>query len=192
MLDDIQARGPLLALCLVAALAVLAGPVASPAAAHAGGYQLTLEASEDCQDRTYCFEVTEGNVEDLTAGGGEVHIRLENPESNDLNHNLYLTQIGDADPDRETEASVAEKDTEDLEPGEWEAFDYLVTDGSQGLYLWCDFGVHESQGMYIEIPFSEDAATDSSDETNDSPAPGALSALAALGAVAVSMRRGEP
>lgn len=188
MSDDVDtARGSLLALVAAVALATLAGPAATPAAAHAGAYQLTLEASEDCPDRTYCFEVTEGSLDEITPGE-EIQVTLVNPESNDLEHNVKVTPLQNADPDRETDDAKA--GTDDLQPGEEASFEYFVPQGVDGLYLWCDFGVHEGQGMYLEASFGGDgASTSGQEETNGSPGPGALAALAGLAAVALLARR---
>lgn len=182
------ARGTLLALAATVALAFLAGPVASPAAAHAGAYQLTLEANEDCADRTYCFDVVEGSLDEI-AQGEEVKVTLVNNASNDLDHNVYITQLGQASEDRDTDASAAEMNTENVSPGEQASLEYFVSQGTEGLYLWCDVGVHESQGMYLEVPLTEDASTNTDGETNGSPAPGALVGLLALAGVALALRR---
>lgn len=162
-------------------------PLAAPAAGHAGATQITVEASEDCPDRTYCFEVTEGSVEEIKAGE-EINITLVNPSSNSLEHNLQIGELSDANQDRGTDASAAQASTRTLSPGEQASVEYFVPQGSSGLYLWCDVGVHESQGMYLEVPLGDQASTDSSGETNNSPAIGALALLAVAGA-ALTLRR---
>lgn len=162
-------------------------PLADTAVGHAGATQITLEASEDCPERTYCFEFTEGSP-DAIAVGEEINVTLVNPESNDLDHNVHITQLGDASSDRDTDASAAEMNTRNVAPGEQASFEYFVSQGTQGLYLWCDVGVHESQGMYVEVPLTEDASTNDG-ETNGSPGPGALAGLLALAGVALVLRR---
>lgn len=182
------ARRPLALLAAVGALALMAGPVVSPAAAHAGAYQLTLEASEDCADRTYCFEVVEGSLDEIQTGE-EIQVTLENPESNSLDHNVQVGQLADASSDRDTDESAAEAGTETISPGGEASFEYFVPNGADGLYFWCTVGVHEGQGMYLEVPLSEDAATNEGDETNDSPAAGALVGLLAFAGAALALRR---
>jgi PGF-CTERM protein len=180
--------GMLIAALMVAALV----PLAASVVGHGDATQVRLEASEDCPDATYCYEVTEGSMDDLAAGE-EVHFTFVNPESNDLNHNVYVADLADASDDRDTDPSAAEDNTRNLAPGEETSLEFFVPNGFSGVYVWCDVGVHESQGMYLETAFSEDATTDSGDgqETSDSPGLGALAALAALGAVAVGLHRRE-
>lgn len=175
----------------IATLAVLTlaamVPLADTAVGHAGATQITLEASEDCPESTYCFEFTEGSP-DAIAVGEEINVTLVNPEGNDRDHNVHVTQLGQASEDRDTDASAAEMNTPNVAPGEQASLEYFVSQGTEGLYFWCDVGVHESQGMYVEVPLGEDTST-SDEETNGSPAPGALAGLLALAGVALVLRR---
>jgi uncharacterized cupredoxin-like copper-binding protein len=181
------ARGTLLALATALALTLLAGPALTPASAHGAAYDLTVEASEDCPDTTYCFEVTEGSVDEVAAGE-EVNLTIVNPEDNSLDHNLYVTTIGQASEDRDTDASAAEKNTDTVSPGEQASLEYFVPQGADGLYLWCDVGVHENQGMYLEIPLTEDASNPGEEETNNSPL-GSVAGLLAFAGAALALAR---
>jgi uncharacterized cupredoxin-like copper-binding protein len=182
------ARGTLLALATALALTLLAGPVLTPASAHGAAYDLTVEASEDCPDTTYCFEVTEGSVDEV-APGEEVNLTIVNPEDNSRDHNLYVTTIGQASEDRDTDASAAEKNTDTVSPGEQASLEYFVPQGADGLYVWCDVGVHENQGMYLEIPFTEDASNPGEEETNNSPGLGVATLIGTLAVIALLSRQ---
>lgn len=189
MFDDDTANGRPRGSTLVAAMVALAllVPLAAPASGHAGATKITIEASEDCQDRTYCFEVTEGSVADIEAGS-EINVTFVNPSDNTIDHNLHVAGLSAASQDRNTDASAAEANTATLAPGEQESFELFVPQSFEGAYLWCAVAGHESQGMYLEVPFGEQATTDSGEETNNSPAIGVLGLLAVAGA-ALAIRR---
>jgi len=190
MFDADPSHGSLIAVVATVALALLAGPVASPAVAHGGATELTFEASEDCPDSTYCFDLTNGSLEDIETGEN-IDVTVVNPEDNGRPHNLQVAPLDAASEDRETSKDEAGAGTENLEPGEQTSFEYFVPNGADGLYFWCSFGAHESQGMYVEAPFDGDSSDGSSSdgEQNGSPGAGVLGLLAAAGAALAIQRR---
>lgn len=195
MMDDVRdARSrSLVLLAALSVLALVAGPVVSPAAAHAGATQITLEAQEDCPDSTYCFEVTQGSLDEVKPGE-EINVTLVNPSSNSLSHNLHLVDSADADEGGDTAASTAEASTPNVSPGEQASFEFFVPQGMSGLYLWCDVGAHESQGMYTSTSFdgSGGQGDDGGDGgTNGSPGPGAIVGLLAVAGAALALRRSK-
>jgi hypothetical protein len=182
-------RRSLALLALLTGLALLAGPLSGSAAAHVG-HTITIEASEDCPNRTYCFEVTSDSLDDV-APGEETTIKYVNPDSNSLNHNLKVTTKAKADTDnRDTANSAAFAETENLEPGERTELNFTVPAASDGIYLWCGVGVHEEQGMYRMVSFgsAEDSGNDGGSQ-NGSPGPGALVAVLGAAGAAVALRR---
>lgn len=182
-------RGARTATAIALLMLATALPLAGSAVGHAGADQLTIEASEDCPQEAYCFEVTQGSLDELQAGE-EVQITFVNPDANNLDHNLYLTGLSQANPGEDTDSSAAEASTETLSPGEETTFETFIPQSFEGLYMWCDVPGHEGEGMYLQASFGGgDASTDSGDETNDSPGLGAIGGLAALGAVALGLRR---
>lgn len=181
----------LVALSLVALVGLTAGPLAAPASAHAGADAVTIEASEDCPDRTYCYEVTSGSLEEVS-GGDTLEITFKNPSSNSLNHNLHIARLSDANVGEDTAAEDAYASTEDLEPGNQTTLEAQVPSGADGIYLWCDVGVHEGQGMYKEVHTgSEDGGSSdgTDDDQNSSPGLGAAAALVAFAGVALALTR---
>lgn len=179
------------ALTLLGLLALLTGPLAAPAGGHAGGDEVTILASEDCPDRTYCYEVTNGDLSDVS-GGDTLEITFGNPAENDLNHNLHVALLSDADVGGDTDASQAYANTTDIEPGETTNLTAQVPSGADGVYLWCTVGVHESQGMYREVTTGSDATGgdgDSTDGQNSSPGLGTAAGVLALAGVALALTR---
>lgn len=177
------------ALTLIGLLALLTGPLAAPAGGHAGGDEVTILASEDCPDSTYCYEVTSGDLSNVS-GGDTLEITFGNPAENSLNHNLHVALLSDADVGGDTDAGQAYANTTDIEPGETVSLTAQVPSGSDGVYLWCTVGVHESQGMYREVPTgSASGGGDGSSGQNSSPGLGTAFGVVALAGVALALTR---
>ncbi len=168
---DRSVQGPWLALGLLLAGGLLAGVLPSPASAQ-DTVDLTLEASEDCPDTTFCFEVTEGDLDDLEAGN-TVSLTLVNPEDNVLDHNVHLTNRSEADVGGQTPEDAAFAHTEDASPGEEVTTQVEVPEDVDAIYLWCSVNNHEEQGMYEEVEMG--GLGDGG--TNESPGPGMLVAM---------------
>lgn len=178
-----------IALSVIAATLVLA-PVAS---AHAGTDHLTIVAKDSgcASGESFCFEVTEGSLANVSAGD-EVEITFKNEGSSV--HNLYVAELSDADPDRkDTPEDVAIASTDDLDGGEETTLSFTAPDGADGLYLWCDVSGHEQLGMWTDAPYSGGSAEtsgSSDDAQKGSPGAGLIGvAIAGLGAALLFRRR---
>lgn len=130
---------------LLALLLALAAP------ASADTVELTFEAREsDCPgDRTYCFAV-EGDLGEV-APGDTVRVTFRN--AGDIDHNLLVARLDDANVGEDTFASSAFFEMASIGPGA-EAFDnFTVPADAGGLYFWCDIAGHEQLGMWTEQDF---------------------------------------
>lgn len=138
-------RTPLLVLLLV---------LTSPAAT-AADINLTIEAREsDCPgDRTYCFVVAEGDLADL-ASPATVQLTFRN--AGDLQHNLLVAQLGNAEVGDDTFASAAFFQTDAIDPGNETVGNFVIPAEAGGLYLWCDIAGHEQLGMWLGQDFGEE------------------------------------
>lgn len=169
------------------------------AGAQEGTDQMTVVAHESgCEgDRDFCFEVTEGDPGELSAGD-EVEVTLRNPSENPSSHNLYVTTPDQADEeDRDTPEDAAIENTTTVEPGAETTMTFTVPDDADGLYWWCEISGHESLGMWLEsaVASGEGGAdgqdgADGDTSGNDSPLPAGLALVALAGvALAAGVRR---
>lgn len=144
-----------LAATLALALAALAGPTAQIGAAGDQASFTVAASGDDCpEDKVLCYRVE--NASSGLRAGEEVTIRFENRD--DVEHSLYVANGSRSDSEgRDTPADAALADTGEVPPGEVAAVNVTVPDGD-AVYLWCDVGDHESEGMWTQIPV--DAATE--------------------------------
>lgn len=123
-----------------------------------GSVSLTIVASDDCTEGTFCFEVTSGSLDDIDAGS-EATVTFRNEGGTE--HNLYVARQSDAASDHtNTPASAAIANSSDLQSGEEETVTFTVPSDASGLYFWCDVAGHESLGMWLETSFDEPAGGD--------------------------------
>lgn len=162
--------------------AVLLATLTAPAAlgSHGGDVHITLTAGEgdDCpDDKSFCLRVTEGALSEL-GGGDDVQLALENPTENDLSHNAHVTTLSEADEGGDTPASAAFANTPTESPGGSATVEFTVPDGvdTDGAYIWCNVGAHESGGMWL----TTEGSGDGGDDANGSPGFTALGALAGV------------
>lgn len=167
---------------------------------------VTIEARQSgCPDgRTFCLEVTEGNLSGIDPGL-TVNATYVNPTGN-FPHSLYFADHEDADPNHtDTPAEAAYAQTNTTQGGEAESARFTVPDGADTVYVWCDESQHEAQGMYLHGPDAthdngtDDNGTDDDDGTDGTDGgddgflglPGFGPALAGLAAAsaALALRR---
>ncbi len=146
----------LLAATLVLGLLALAPTVS----AHEGSVHLMVEARESActGTRTFCFEITQGNLDDI-GPGTEVEVTFRNQGS--VGHQFWATTKANADPtNQDTSTGTALGGTQDpVSPGASATVMFTIPDDAQGFYFWCDVGTHEAQGMWIlhDITPADDA-----------------------------------
>lgn len=177
----------------IALTITLAALLTAPLAAAQGGTtELTIVApqSSDCSDgKTYCFEVTEGSLSDISPGD-EVTVTFKN--EGQTVHNLYVTQSSNADPNNEdTSGDAAIASTEDLDQGEEATITFTAPE--DGTYFWCDVTGHEQMGMWLETSSagtSDDSAETSTSDGGQNSSPGVgVGALAIVGLAAALLYR---
>jgi hypothetical protein len=163
---------------------VALGFLAAPSSAQ-NTTQITVEASEDCPESTFCFEIT-GSLDEVEPGD-VLDITFENPEDNVQEHNLYLADREDANTgDESTPGNRALANTEDVSPGNETTISTEVPDNIEAVYMWCTIRAHEQQGMNRE---AELAGIEEGGGENGSPGFGVGLAAGALLGVAVLARR---
>lgn len=159
--------------------------VLATSAAAQNTTQITVEASEDCPESTFCFEIT-GSLDEVEPGD-VLDITFENPEDNVQEHNLYLADREDANTgDESTPGNRALANTEDVSPGNETTISTEVPDNIEAVYMWCTIRAHEQQGMNRE---AELAGIEEGGGENGSPGFGVGLAAGALLGVAVLARR---
>lgn len=179
-------------LAIIAALALLAGPLAGTATGHAGTDTFTIEPRESgCSGSQYCYVATEGDPANVSAGD-QVRIIFKNPSSNSAAHNFHVTLPDQADSShQDTPTSASFASTSDVQPGEQEELQFQVPSGASGIYWWCDVSGHEDLGMWTELTFSGSGGDGGSDggSENGSPFPAVGAILAVAGLALVLKRR---
>lgn len=182
------------------------GPTGPPPA----DVNITVEAHQSgCPgNRTFCLEVTEGNLSALDPGL-TVNATFVNPTGN-FPHSLYLADHADADRNHsDTPASAAFGQVNTTQGGETASTRFTVPAGVDAIYVWCDETGHESQGMYLHGPGAthgnqtdgngtdggdgtdgdEDGTTDGQDGGQGLPGFGAGAAGLAVATAALALRR---
>ncbi len=140
---------------------------------------LTVEALErdDCPpDRAFCFEVTHGSLEELEP---DTTVRLTFVNQGQDVHNVAITRLSDADPDRTNTPmkGMFAGTAEEVQPGTQQTFFFHVPSDADGIYLWCHVVGHESAGMWLaqDLP-----GTPGSDDGGEIPALGPAALLGTL------------
>lgn len=135
---------------LVATLAFGLLLLAPPAVAHEDAVHISVEAREsNCTGtRDLCFEVTQGNLDDI-GPGTQVEVSFRN--QGNTGHQFWATTKANADPsNQDTSTSSALGGTQDpVSPGNQATVTFTIPDDAEGFYFWCDVGNHEAQGMWI-------------------------------------------
>lgn len=170
------------------ALFVAAGMLIPDAGANGADTEIRLAVTADCTGEVdRCLEVLEGALEEIQHGHG-IRVVLENRASED--HSLHVALLEDADPQRERtseDASFASMDP--VTPGEEGVLAFAPPTYADGVYMWDVLEGQEARGVWIAVPFEGEPAT--AHEQEEVPLAGAL-AIATVGAVAASRRRGGP
>ncbi len=154
--------------------------------AHEGhGKEITWDLAlrdRDCEgNRTLCFLPYMG--EPKPVHGAQILVLLMRND-NDLEHNVRVTTLSEADPERrDTTVANPLAASHDLPRGVLRGTSFVVPTTIQDLYIWCDTPGHEEAGMWFN-------ATVLPAEKKESPAPFALLAVLLLG-LAMSQRRRE-
>lgn len=133
----------------LAVLLLLLAPAAS-----ADTVELTFEAREsDCPgDRTYCFAV-EGDLGEVAPADT---LRLTFRNAGDIEHDLHVALLEDANVGEDTFASSAFFQIDAIGPGAETFANLTVPADAGGLYFWCDIAGHEQLGMWTEQDFGGD------------------------------------
>jgi PGF-CTERM protein len=182
-------RSPLFASALLA-VGLLAAFAATPVAANGGDIHITLEAGEgDACENTYCYDVTAGDLADVTAGAS-VELTLENPDKNGAQHNVHVADAADVTEGDDNDAEDAFASSEDVAPGDSTTISFTVPDSADDIYIWCEIPGHETGGMWVTSQQSSGGDGGGDGGTNGSPGFGALATIAAAGgALALTRRR---
>lgn len=172
---------------------------------------VTIEARQSgCPEgRTWCLEVTEGNLTAMDPGL-RVNATFVNPAGN-LGHSLYFAAHEKADEDHaDTPSSAAFARIETIPGGQQASTTFTVPSNATRIYAWCDESGHEGQGMYLHEPSAGGNQTDgngtdgnqtdggddgtggegpSPDEGQGLPGPGVAAVAAAAGVASLARRR---
>ncbi|MDX1612522.1 MAG: hypothetical protein R3185_09135 [Candidatus Thermoplasmatota archaeon] len=173
---------PALALIALLALSTLALPSTF---AHDGpSIEVVAIPPDECPSaKSMCFEFL--SQPPTLQPGDQVDIALYNDDETD--HTAFVAAKADADPNhQDTDRNAALAFTNQVPPrGTSTENIFTVPEGVDTLYVWCDLGQHEANGMWLEVPVSGGA----SEEGNGAPGPGALFALAVVGLSALLLGR---
>lgn len=170
---------------------MLAGSLTPIAAGNGQTHEVTVVAREDgCPDgKTFCFEVTEGDLSSLTPGD-KVNVTFQNEGS--LGHELYFARTADADSSHEdTGEDAAFARIEETSPGASKQKTIRIPTDADGLYIWCDVSGHESQGMWesITLASSDGGGTSTDGDQQGSPLGLWIAAVGLVGAALIARRR---
>ncbi len=120
--------------------------------AHDGhGKEITWDLAlrdRDCEgNRTLCFLAYMG--EPLPVHGSQILVLLLRND-NDLEHNIRVTTLDRADPNR-ADTTVADPlaGSTDLPRGSLRGTSFVVPAKVRDLYIWCDTPGHEEAGMWM-------------------------------------------
>lgn len=161
---------PLMGRCLAPGLALAMIILLAPhAPGQTPGLTLTLHGQgQGCpEDARFCYTIQEGDLADLRPGS-TVSLTFENNDT--TVHNVYVAPLDEGDPNRAaTHPENAIASTADLAPGQQDRITFTAPEDASGLYIWCDIGAHEAQGMHLEAPY--DPSTWEPPEPRSTPIP---------------------
>lgn len=156
----------------------------APAAGAAASASLSVSVKESgcANGATYCYSVDSGSLADITAGTA-VTVTFHNTGT--MDHEILATSADKMDGKHAATTEDGKlASVEDVSPGGSGTMNFTAPSDASGVYFWCGKEGHEVHGMYMLASY---------EPVKKANSPGfELAALvAALGALAIAMRRGR-